>query len=97
MKSKALHPLFLLLTVILCASVVSAAYAASLPKINVNSRGIAIKGYDTVAYFTMKKPVMGNEKFSYQYDGATWLFSNQEHLNLFKNAPEKYMPQYGGY
>jgi YHS domain-containing protein len=86
-----------LITAIILAAMLSAAYASSLPKINVDSQGRAIKGHDTVAYFTMGKPVMGDKKFSYQWNGATWLFSSEEHLNLFKNAPEKYAPQYGGY
>ncbi|MEM7357764.1 MAG: YHS domain-containing (seleno)protein [Pseudomonadota bacterium] len=57
----------------------------------------AIKGYDTVAYFTEGKPVKGDEEFSTEYNEATWLFSSQENLDLFKADPEKYAPQYGGY
>lgn len=62
-----------------------------------NESGIAIRGYDTVAYFTQGKPVEGMDKFSTDWKGATWKFSSQEHLDLFKNEPEKYAPQYGGY
>ncbi len=97
MKKKTLNIKFVLYSVIILMAIITAAYASSLPKINVNSQGIAIEGYDTVAYFTIGKPVMGVEKFSFQWNGATWLFSSEEHLNLFKNASEKYMPQYGGY
>jgi len=57
----------------------------------------AIKGYDTVAYFTENRPVKGKSEFSTEYNEATWLFSSQENLDLFKEAPEKYAPQYGGY
>ena len=57
----------------------------------------AIKGYDTVAYFTQGKAVEGSEDFSTDYNGAKWLFSSQEHLDLFTVDPEKYAPQYGGY
>ena len=57
----------------------------------------AIRGYDTVAYFTENKPVKGAEEFSYEYKGAQWLFSSAENLELFKAEPEKYAPQYGGY
>lgn len=59
--------------------------------------GIAIRGYDTVAYFTQSKPVKGDEKYSVEWSDATWLFSTQEHADLFKNDPEAYAPQYGGY
>jgi len=57
----------------------------------------AIKGYDTVAYFTEGKPVEGKDEFSTEYNEATWLFSSQENLELFIEDPEKYAPQYGGY
>jgi len=57
----------------------------------------AIKGYDTVAYFTENKPVKGSDEFSTEYNGANWLFSSKENLELFLAEPEKYAPQYGGY
>ena len=65
--------------------------------INKNWRGLAIKGYDPVAYFTLGKPVEGKSEFEYNWEGAKWRFSNSEHLNLFSANPEKYAPQYGGY
>ncbi|MRI31946.1 YHS domain protein [Endozoicomonas sp. OPT23] len=57
----------------------------------------AVSGYDTVAYFTEGKPVKGSKKFKYKYKGAEWFFSSAKNLELFKNTPEKYAPQYGGY
>lgn len=59
--------------------------------------GFAIRGYDPVAYFTDKEPQKGDEKISYFWHGATWLFSSEEHKTLFVQQPEKYAPQYGGY
>jgi len=59
--------------------------------------GIAIRGYDTVAYFTQSKPVKGVEEFNVEWSGAKWLFSSAEHAELFRSDPEKYAPQYGGY
>ncbi len=57
----------------------------------------AIRGYDTVAYFTKGEAIEGKKQFSTQYKGATWLFESQAHLDLFIASPEKYAPQYGGY
>jgi len=57
----------------------------------------AIKGYDTVAYFTENAPREGVEAYSYEYKGATWLFVSAEHRQLFIENPDKYAPQYGGY
>ena len=58
---------------------------------------LAVKGYDTVAYFTENAAVEGNKAHSYQWQGATWRFSSNENLALFKANPTKYAPQYGGY
>jgi YHS domain-containing protein len=59
--------------------------------------GVAIRGTDTVAYFTEGKPVAGSDKYTSQWQGATWKFSSQIHLDLFVANPKKYAPQYGGY
>ena len=59
--------------------------------------GVAIRGYDTVAYFTEGKPVDGSDDFTAEWEGATWRFASQEHLDLFEGDPEAYAPQYGGY
>jgi len=58
---------------------------------------IAIKGYDTVAYFTEGKAVKGSSELKYKWNGALWKFSTSKNLELFKGNPEKYAPQYGGY
>jgi len=57
----------------------------------------AIDGYDTVAYFTESKPVEGNKKFQFLWRDADWLFASQKNLDLFKQNPEMYAAQYGGY
>jgi len=57
----------------------------------------AINGYDTVAYFTVGKPVKGLDSFVADWMGAKWKFASQAHLDLFKASPETYAPQYGGY
>ncbi len=57
----------------------------------------ALRGYDPVAYFTLGEPTKGKKEFRFEYLEATWYFANAEHLQLFKENPEKYAPQYGGY
>lgn len=61
------------------------------------SGGVAINGYDPVAYFTQRKPVKGDARFAHKYRGATYHFSSARNLATFKRAPAKYAPQYGGY
>lgn len=59
--------------------------------------GLAIQGYDAVAYFTDNKAVKGNAKFSSEYDGAKFLFASVEHKTMFDAHSAKYAPAYGGY
>jgi len=59
--------------------------------------GAAIRGYDTVAYHTMNKPVKGDAAFASEWNGATWHFANAENKASFDSNPEKYAPAYGGY
>jgi YHS domain-containing protein len=59
--------------------------------------GVAIMGYDTVAYFTEGKATKGSEKFSYEWLGTPWYFANAKHREMFISEPIKYAPQYGGY
>jgi YHS domain-containing protein len=58
---------------------------------------VAIEGYDPVAYFTEARAVEGSDEFALDWLGATWLFANAEHRDLFAAQPVKYAPQYGGH
>ena len=59
--------------------------------------GIAINGYDTVAYLTVGKPVRGSIDHVEHWKGIAWRFASEENRGLFAAAPEKYAPQYGGF
>ena len=59
--------------------------------------GVAIRGYDPVAYFTVGRPEKGLDTLVYAWRGAQWKFASQANLDLFRADPEKYAPQYGGY
>ena len=59
--------------------------------------GVAISGYDPVAYFTDEKPVRGVEAYSVKYKDAVFLFSSAVNRDQFQSDPEKYLPQYGGF
>jgi YHS domain-containing protein/membrane-associated phospholipid phosphatase len=67
-------------------------------KVNVNSQGVILKGYDAVAYFKqLGKPVKGNPEIKSSYQGATYLFTSAENKADFDKDPAKYAPQYGGF
>ena len=77
------------------AAVVPAAAAG--PDVNATITGLALRGYDPVAYFTDGKPIPGDYKITARYNDATYRFASQEHKALFEANPAKYLPQYGGF
>lgn len=92
------------LLVVLGLAALFTGQAVAAPPINTLTGGlfggrsdVAIRGYDTVAYFTQGKPVKGEDAYVHEWMGAKWKFASQAHLDLFKASPEKYAPQYGGY
>lgn len=94
----------------LLAAVVSAAgLAALLPTtalafdenstraLNVDAQGLAVKGYDVVAYFKAGAPTLGKAEFTAAYDGATYRFADAADRDAFRTDPARYAPQYGGF
>jgi YHS domain-containing protein len=69
------------------------AYAGSVNETD----GIAIKGYDPVAYFTDHKPVKGTQAHMFVYEGVTYRFASEAHRKAFAADPSKYAPQFGGF
>jgi YHS domain-containing protein len=59
--------------------------------------GLALEGYDPVAYFKQNKAVEGKKEFAIFNQGATYYFASAENKELFKNDPAKYEPAYGGW
>ena len=78
------------------AALLSRPAAAAKPPVYATG-GIAINGYDPVAYFTEGKPVEGSPDHTSDWEGATVQFSSAENKALFDGDPEKYAPKYGGY
>ncbi|HSL23868.1 MAG TPA: YHS domain-containing (seleno)protein [Vicinamibacterales bacterium] len=91
---------FVLPVFVVLLSIVAAATAVLAGKdrpVNTGRDGLAVKGYDVVAYMTEGKPVEGNPAFEIEWNGARWQFANAAHRDLFVRSPEKYAPQFGGY
>ena len=80
------------------ASVPFAARAATTERVVVNRfTGLAIEGYDPVAYFVDARPVLGLEEFEASEAGAVWRFHNEGNRASFVAHPDIYGPQFGGY
>lgn len=73
------------------------ASAAIAGEQNLTFHGIAIQGYDPVAYFTDRKPIPGDPGITASHDGAIYQFASAEHKAAFDADPARYAPQYGGY
>jgi YHS domain-containing protein len=81
-----------------CASFSFAQDATATRKKHFNlDEGIAIDGYDPVAYFVSNKAVKGSKKMAVYHQGATYYFSSIENKETFKKNPSAYEPQYGGW
>jgi YHS domain-containing protein len=85
----------LLVALMVVAAVSTIAAAKDLQ--NLNSNGVAIQGYDPVAFFADNRPVKGNPQFQSDYHGAKYYFTSAEHKAAFDEKPAKYEPQFGGY
>ena len=81
----------------IAALVTFAVLAPAAEVINVDKNGLALQGYDPIAYFTDGKPVKGSPQFTASYKGATYQFASAEHKQLFEKSPAKYEPQFGGF
>jgi YHS domain-containing protein len=74
------------------------AEAATTERIVVNRfSGVAIEGFDPVAYFVDGKPVQGTAEYEASQAGAVWRFHNEGNRASFLSHPEVYGPQFGGY
>lgn len=83
---------------IISMSMPGPAVAGSKPLVNtLGSPGVAIKGYDPVAYFESGGPRKGKAQFSLQHGGVRWRFESAANLAKFQADPAKYTPAYGGY
>lgn len=60
-------------------------------------KGIALQGFDPVAYFESAKAIEGTKEFSVTHNGVIYLFSSENNKSLFLNNPVQYEPQFGGY
>lgn len=77
------------------AFIAGPALAAKPPVFATN--GIAINGFDPVAYFFEGAPVKGDPAISFDWEGAKLVFASAENKAMYEADPEKYSPSYGGY
>jgi hypothetical protein len=86
-----------LASVLLLALAAGIAGADERKLIATDSNHLAIRGYDTVAYFTDGKAIKGSSDFVYVWGDARWQFATAVHRDMFATDPDRFAPQYGGY
>ena len=58
---------------------------------------VLLKGYDVVSYFVDGKDAIGNAANKSTYKDVTFYFASADHKALFDKAPQKYLPEFGGF
>lgn len=61
------------------------------------TNGLAMQGYDPVAYFKTNEAIKGKKEIAHSADGITYHFSSEENKVIFLKNPSKFQPQYGGF
>ncbi len=91
--------LLLLLSITMAFSNVNIAAQSDIRKknFNIDKNGVAIQGYDPVAYFESNKAIEGKSSINLLVDGIIYYFSTLQNKELFRANPSKYEPQYGGW
>ena len=84
-------------TLVTAVFVLAAGASLMAQKVNTSFTGLAIDGYDPVAYFTEHKPVKGRSEFTYEHGGATYRFASAGNRDLFVKDPQRYVPQFGAF
>lgn len=83
--------------ILLAISVLAVPALMPAQAVNTDSSGLALKGFDPVAYFTMGHAMPGKPEFTATHEGATYRFASAAHRDLFQKEAARYAPQYGGY
>lgn len=97
-QSRALAGAFLLLLTSFAATPAFAAAETNVSSgLTAKGPGLAVHGYDVVAYFTDGRPTPGTAVHSTVHRDATYRFASADHLAAFEANPERYLPRYGGY
>lgn len=85
------------LSLSLAPSVAMAYDENSTASVNVDAKGIGLRGHDPVAYHTAGAPTLGKAEFTAKHNGVTYQFASAANRDTFNANPGKYEPAYGGF
>ncbi|MDX2307095.1 MAG: YHS domain-containing (seleno)protein [Hyphomicrobium sp.] len=93
--------LLIILAILITGSAIAwlakSSFAAKDPIFAGLVQGVAVGGYDPVAYFEKGSAIAGDPAITLEHSGATWRFQSEANRQAFKADPDRYAPQYGGY
>jgi YHS domain-containing protein len=96
-----LRRVFISLTLVLGSSTFAAQDSPNDGPWRTSSDGVderlMLEGHDAVAYFTQNNAVRGDPAIKLEHKGVTYRFASEANKAEFQRAPEKYMPQFGGF
>lgn len=87
----------LAITAIVVPKVVHAYDERATSAVNTDAKGVALKGYDPVSYFSTGGPIQGKADFSEKHDGAVYWFASARNRDAFRTDSAKYAPAFGGF
>lgn len=79
------------------AALTTLAVPAQGQAVNTDRAGLALSGYDPVAYHTEQQAVKGQSALTLTHEGITYRFASAENRDAFQVEPDRYLPAYGGY
>ena len=79
------------------ALTVSVAAALAAQRVNADRKGVAVKGYDVVAYFVDGRAVPGEAALEHELGGVRYRFASAANRDRFVREPQRFVPQYGGF
>jgi hypothetical protein len=82
---------------ILFLSMAVSLFAAEKQLVNRDKTGLALQGYDPVAFFTEGKAVKGKPDYTAARNGTSYRFASAQNKALFEMSPKMYEPAFGGY
>ena len=71
--------------------------SAQTAPLNQTPEGVAMDGFDVVAYFEAGAPAKGKPANAVTYEGVRWLFSTPEHAATFSADPARFAPKNNGW
>jgi YHS domain-containing protein len=92
-----MKPVYLLMMLVFSVNVIYAQDINRKKNFNVDQDGLALGGYDPVAYFKQNKAIKGSRSWAVLHQGITYYFSSVENKDAFKKNPSAYEPAYGGW